>query len=142
MPESYYTLPLQLDKILAKLQHPSCTFKHSIAQNIYLILTTHFNESHFDSAYGCLVWEQDFEILVNVRWKDNIRLSLEEAVQVYEKRLSHVKVKVEADEFEFSSDDGVWIKKRLNVWASGIIRKTNESFEFREVIYISPMSID
>jgi phage baseplate assembly protein W len=142
VPHSYYTLPLQLDRILTQKPVPACTLKSSIAQNLYLLLTTHFGESRFDPAFGCLVWEQDFEILVNIKWKDNIRVSLEEAILRYEKRLFHPKVKLEADEFEFTAEDRIWIKKRLSVWISGTIAKTNEAFTFNEFIYISPMSID
>jgi phage baseplate assembly protein W len=142
VPHSYYTLPLQLDRILARKPLPACTLKASIAQNVYLLLTSHFRESKYDPEFGCLLWEEDFEILLNIRWKDNIRTSFEEAVKVYEKRLSNPKVKLEADEFEFTAEDRIWIKKRLSVWVTGTIAKTNEAFTFSEFIYISPMSID
>lgn len=140
--QSYYTLPLRLDDIIARKPHPVCPLRSSIAQHLYLILTTHFGESRYDHTFGCLIWEQDFEILVNIKWKDNIRLSLEEAIGAYEKRLTRVKVKVDADEFEYISDDRTWIKKRLSIWINGSLIKTNEKFEFLEHIYISPMSID
>ena len=142
MKNTYYALPLNFSDIIDKKPQVTCSLKASIAQNAYLILTTHFGESRYDPKFGCLIWDQDFEILVNIKWKDNVRLSLEEAVQLYEKRLTRVKVKVDADEFEYISDDRTWIKKRLSIWITGTLLKTNEKFEFLEHIYLSPMSID
>jgi phage baseplate assembly protein W len=139
---SYYTLPLRLDKLLEQKQHPVCSLEESISQHLYLILTTHFEESRFNATYGCSIWEQDFEIMSNIKWKDWIRASVTETVLAHEKRLTHPKVKVEIDEFEFVSTANRRIKRRVGIGIEGLILQTNEKYSFLETIYISPMSLD
>ena len=116
--------------------------KESIAQNVYLILTTNYRESRFAPAYGCSIWEQDFELMTNIKWKDGIKNSIEESLPVYEPRLTNIKVKVELDEYEFGTKENKRIKRRLGISVEANIKKTNEKFEFYENIYISPISVD
>ena len=140
--DSFYTLPLDFEQLLKKKNHPRCSLKESIAQNVYLILTTNYRESRFASGYGCSIWEQDFELMTNIKWKDGIKNSIEESLPVYEPRLTNIKVKVELDEHEFGIKENKRIKRRLGISVEANIKKTNEKFEFYENIYISPISVD
>lgn len=142
MTPKFYTLPLRIDDILNNKQHPLCALPQSIAQNIYLIITSHFGESYYDNSYGCLIWEKDFEVMPNTKWIDYIEPALIESIQKSERRLSSIDVKVQVSEFEFKSKKGTRAKKRIHIHVKGIISKTNESFQFTEQIYISPLSLD
>jgi phage baseplate assembly protein W len=138
----YYTLPLRFDELMQKRQHKRCNMKESIAQHIYLILTSHFGEKRYDPDFGCNIWEQDFEVVSNIKWKDNVKTSVTEAIERYERRLVNPSVRIEVDEFEFSHNENRRVKRRVALWIEGYTVKTNEPFEFYEQIFISPMSID
>jgi predicted component of type VI protein secretion system len=139
---TFYTLPLRLDRIVNKKLHALCSLQESIAQNLYLLITTGFRELRFDHSYGCIIWEQDFEILANIKWKDTLSHSLEETINKHEERLRNVKVNVEIEEYRFSNKESVRIKRKLNVRIAGFIVKTNEKFEFMEQIFIAPFSLE
>jgi hypothetical protein len=139
---TFYALPLRLDKIINKKFNPLCSLQESIAQNIYLLITTGFKELRFDHSYGCRIWEQDFEIMANIKWKDTLSFSLEETIKTHEKRLKDVKVKIEIEEYKFLNKENTRIKKKLNIKAEGFTVKTNEKFEFMEQIFIAPFSLE
>lgn len=143
MPKQYYTLPLRLDEILRKKQHPTCSLRESVSQNLSLLLTTHFRESRFDLSYGCSIWEEDFSIQAQHRWKDEIMKSVAETVTAYEPRLTQVRVRVEKEDHEFAiSNKSRRIKRQLGIWIDGSLIQTNERFEFYKSFYISPLSFD
>jgi len=139
---SYYSLPLRLDKIINKKSNPLCSLQESIAQNLYLLITSSFKELRFDHSYGCSIWEQDFEIMTNIKWKDILSSSLEETIKIHEQRLKNARVKIEIEEFKFTNKEAIRIKKKLIIRIDGFVVKTNEKFEFMEQIYIAPFSLE
>src|SRR5215217_4322596 len=98
MEDQNYALPLALDRIVSGQLHPKCADREAVHQHLYLLMVTHFDEARFDSGYGCALWEHDFAVLSQIKWKDLIRESLEEAVGKYETRLSNTKIRVEVEE--------------------------------------------
>jgi phage baseplate assembly protein W len=142
MTPKFYTLPLRIDELLNKKQHPLCALPQSIAQNIYLVITSHFGESYYDEDFGCLIWEKDFELITNMKWVETIVPALTQSIQKSERRLSNIDVKIQISEFEFKSKTVSRAKKRIHIHVTGVITKTNESFQFTEQIYISPLSLD
>jgi phage baseplate assembly protein W len=142
MEDTYYSLPLRLDQIMEKRQAPRCSAKESIAQHIHLVLTTYFNENRFDPTYGCGIWEQDFELVSNLQWKDQTRDHIKKSVELHEKRLNNIQVKVEVDEHELGGKNIKRIKRRVSVIVEGSIKRTNEKFAYKDEIYISPLSLD
>ncbi len=139
---TFYSLPLRLDKIISKKFNPLCSLQESIAQNIYLLITTDFKELRFDHSYGCSIWEQDFEVLPNIKWKDILSSSLEKTIQTHEERLKNIKVKIEIEEYKFMSKENIRIKRKLIINIEGFTVKTNEKFDFIEQIFISPFSLE
>jgi phage baseplate assembly protein W len=141
MQSSFYTLPLRLDEIIRKKRHATCTFKHSIAQNLHLIISTYRGESAFSDEFGCSLWDEEFNMQLNLRWKENLCESLKQAVAKFEKRLQMQEVKVSLEEMnEYFGRDGLRVRRCLHVEIRGIIKKTNEVFHFRGAIYISPLA--
>jgi hypothetical protein len=139
---TFYTLPLRLDKVISRKPLTFCSLQESIAQNLYLLITTDFKELRYDHTYGCSVWEQDFEILANIKWKDTIAASLEETIRKHEERLNNIRVKVEIEEYRFLNKEIIRIKRKLIIRINGFISKTNEKFEFLEQIFIAPFSLE
>ena len=142
MEEQNYTLPLALDKLVAGHLHPKCPDREAIHQHIYLLMVTHFDETRFDRNYGCALWENDFAVLSQIKWKDLIRESLEDAINRYEPRLANTKIRVEVEEFEVLTKTNNYVRKRVGVEVKATIRRTNEPFVFFERIFISPLSIE
>jgi predicted component of type VI protein secretion system len=138
----YYTLPLRLDDVIRKKQHRLCTLKESVAQNVYLIVTTQFAESRYDETYGCVVWEQEFESISRINWIDAAQPSIKKAIIEHEKRLTNVDVFVDIENYELVLNKTIRIKKRITVRVKAVLAKTNEPYEFAERIYVSPMSIN
>ncbi|WP_128548705.1 GPW/gp25 family protein [Larkinella soli] len=142
MEKGYYTLPMDFESILERRQHPQCSLKESIHQHLYLLLVTHFGEARYDPSYGCELWESDFSLMSQLKWKDVIRESFEQSIARYEPRLTQVKVRVEVEEFDLMTKTNRFVRKRVGLGVEAFITRTNESFSFFERIFISPLSTD
>ncbi|GLU56960.1 GPW/gp25 family protein [Dyadobacter frigoris] len=142
MEQQNYALPLALDCVVVGQMLAKCPDREAIHQHLYLLMVTHFDETRFDENYGCALWEHDFSMLSQIKWKDLIRESLEVAISRFERRLMQTKVRVEIEELEVMSKNNNYIRKRIGVEVKAVIRRTNEPFIFFERIFISPMSID
>lgn len=141
MPNRYYQLPLRLDQVIRKQHLAVCSMKDSIAQNLHLIIGTYRGESAYSPDFGCSVWDEEFNITLNPRWKENLFESLRKAVSLFEKRLQISDIKAYLEEkSERTGKDRLTIRRSLRIEISGIIRKTNEQFNFRDQIYISPLA--
>ncbi|WP_310397798.1 GPW/gp25 family protein [Hymenobacter sp.] len=141
MSVSYYRLPLDLEGILERQQLPRCSVQESIAQHLYLMLTTYFGESRFEPDFGCQVWEQDFEAMTTMRWKDNVQHSVEQSIRDYEPRLTRPRVEVAVSDFELKNVHQR-IRKRLEVTVSAALHRTDEPFAFQASLFVAPLSID
>ena len=141
MSASYYQLPLDLEAILERRHLPRCSVQESIAQHLYLILTTYFGESRFEPDFGCQVWEQDFEAMTTMRWKDNVQHSVEEAIADYEPRLARARVTVAVSDFELKNVNQR-IRKRLEVTVNASLYRTDEPFAFQASLFVAPLSVD
>ncbi|GAB2556397.1 GPW/gp25 family protein [Spirosoma areae] len=143
MPQPYYALPLRLDEVLEHKPHPTCSLPQSIAQNLYLMLTTHFAESRFDETFGCSLWDEDFVNQTNSRWKEDIRQSIETSVAAHEKRLIQVRIRVELTDQEMQlSQTNRRVKRRLSIWIDGLLSRTNERFSFQRSLFLAPLSTE
>jgi phage baseplate assembly protein W len=141
MPNRYYQLPLRLDQVIRKQHLAVCNMKDSIAQNLHLIIGTYRGESAYSPDFGCSVWDEEFNITLNPRWKENLFESLRKAVSLFEKRLQITDIKAYLEEkSERGAKDRLSIRRSLRIEINGIIRKTNEQFNFRDQIYISPLA--
>jgi phage baseplate assembly protein W len=141
MSASYYQLPLDLEGILERRQLPRCSVQESIAQHLYLILTTYFGESRYEPDFGCQVWEQDFEAMTTMRWKDNVQRSVEQSIRDYEPRLTRARVDVTVSDFELKNVNQR-IRKRLEVTVNAALYRTDEPFAFQASLFVAPLSVD
>jgi phage baseplate assembly protein W len=146
MKNDYYRIPLDFKKLKQKNSDwEYCSFKESIAQNIYLLVTSHFGEHRFDSTYGSKIWESDFQHIGNVNsWTEKVRKSLEDAILTHEKRLKRPIISLELIEKDIvSPSTGIRsIKKCLIIKVTATNSITGESFIFEMQLFISPLSLD
>lgn len=141
MPDAYYRLPLDLGGMLERQQLPRCSVQESIAQHLYLMLTTCFGEARYEPGFGCQVWEHDFEALTTMRWKDQVQHAIEQAIRDFEPRLARVQAQVAVTDFELKNVNQR-IRKRLEVTIWGALHRTDEAFSFQASLFVAPLSID
>jgi len=141
MQQSFYKLPLRLDEIILKKKLQTCSLTHSIAQNLHLIISTYRGEAAYSDEFGCSLWDEEFNIQLNFNWKETLIESLKQAVGRFEKRLQLSEVKVLMQEQnELLKEGNLRIRKCLHIEIRGLIKKTNEPFNFRDIIFISPLA--
>ena len=120
--------------------------KESIAQRIHLILVSDFGEFRFNLSFGNAIWETDFENISNENsWKDRMSTNIKDSLVMFEPRLQNIIVDIKVLQEEFSEGKEVVIKRikrKLEINVLGNLVKTNEQFYYRDVIYISPISLD
>ncbi len=140
-----YKIPINFNSLIKKREAEVCSYHESIAQNIFLILTTKYQESRYDPEFGNELWDWDFQYVPNeMIWLDKIAKSVRSSLIKYETRLFDIEVdiKIEQEELYFAQSDLHHIKKKLEVYIKALITKTREPFHFRQVLYISPISFD
>ncbi len=142
MQTEYYSLPLSLDMIMKRQEHPKVTLLQSVMQHLHLLLTTAFGEFSGDESFGCGIWDHDFDIITSShKLKEIIRQSLLKAIREKEKRLVNVRVELAIVQEELPEPaGGVQVKKKINIGITGVLHMTNERLLFRDSFYVGPLS--
>jgi phage baseplate assembly protein W len=124
---------------------PTCNLGTSIAQNIFLIISSKYNEHRFDAQFGCGIWEKDFETITNpTAWKDEVNRSIINSLKRYERRLESTEVDTMITEQPYRNPvtNVHSIKKKIVVNVRGRIKATGEPFAYSPQLFLSPISID
>jgi phage baseplate assembly protein W len=137
----YYKLPLRLDDVIRKRRLETCSLTHSVAQNLHLVISTYRGEAGFSDEFGCSLWDEEFNIQLNQRWKEYLVSTLTDTLLRFEPRLQVLEIRPSLNEVnEAIAADVFRARRSLSIEIRGIIKKTNESFHFRDSIFISPLS--
>ena len=143
MPRRYYTLPLRPDLILEKKQHEECSQEDSIRQNLHLIISTYQGESAYSNDFGCSIWNEEFNIQTNLRWKEDLLDSLATAISKFERRLvvkkDNIAVFLE-EQIEGAGKENPRLRRALHIEIKAVLKRTNEPFLFRKILFISPVA--
>jgi len=142
MAQSFYTLPLKPVAFTTNNEHEKCSIKDSIAGFLHLLATTYFGECTFDETFGNALWDVDFDNLTsNDRLRGIITESIQDSINQYEKRLSGVDVEIKLTQETTAPEKNQQIaRKRIDIYISGKIKQTNETFSYVESFYIAPIS--
>lgn len=142
MPSGFLSLPLQLDLVPQRGVLKLCQAKQSIAHHIHLILTTSLGELASNEAFGCGLWDADFDNLSSRgRLKDGLVQALDEAIRSHEPRLEQVRTDLQLQQEELSVPGSHRrIKNRLDITITGIMKGTNEPIIYKDHFFISPLS--
>jgi phage baseplate assembly protein W len=141
----YYKIPLRLTAVMGGDELPVCDLDSSIQKNLELIILTKFGEHRSNPAFGCEVWDLDFELIVSARsWEEKLRQSLMKSITSHENRLSNVEITVAITDMEKYNTvrQFVEIKKRVDIHINGVMKKTSEPFTFHTNLFLSPLSAD
>lgn len=138
----YYTLPMELGRIIKKQELPKCPLKQSVAHHLHLILTTAFGELLCDPEFGNGLWDEDFDnVSYRSRQKETILQSLVRSIQKYEKRLEKVRVQLTVNQEEVAPVTAeARVKKKLSITITGTLKATNEPITYRDSFFISPLA--
>lgn len=138
----YYSLPLMLDAVMQKREHPKCSLHQSVEQHLHLILTTAFGEVAGDELFGCGIWDHDFDnVTSGHKLKEIIRQSLLQSIIEHENRLSNVRVELLLRQEEIQSASNTRrVKKHIDITVTGVLQLTNELFRYSDAFFISPLS--
>ncbi len=141
MKRSYYQVPFNFSNFFEKKELTKLSLQESISQFISVIITTYFQEYTFDENFGSEIWETDFDLLTNPNvLKERIRNSLQEKIDVYENRLSNVKVQLYLGEDLSQKVEKVRLKKYLTIKVIGKVIKTDEQYTFSGNYFLAPLS--
>lgn len=141
----YYTIPLQLKRVMEGKELALSDLESSITKTLELIITTKFGEHRSDLTFGCEIWDLDFELIVSARlWEEKLRQSLIRSITSHEHRLTNVEIGVAITDMEKFNilKQFTEIKKRVDIQVSGVITKTGEPFTFHTNLFLSPLSVD
>jgi len=140
MNNTYYNLPLQFERISRKKEHPKCTLHESVAAMVHLISVTYFGECKHDVAFGCEIWEHDFENIVNSQvYRERLINSIQKTIAKQEKRLTNIRVDVQLEQIDYRLFQRR-IKSRIILKVLGTLVITNESFSHTDQFFIGPLS--
>jgi len=115
----------------------------SIAQTLELLLHTHYGEQRSDSAFGCAIWELDFDKeTTNRDWELALIRSMTAAIGRYETRLEKPKVTARVAQIErtFSANSLTELRKKADIFIGATIRETQQPFRFHTHLYLGPIS--
>lgn len=141
----YYKTPLRLATVMEGRQLPVCDLESSIQKNLELIIISRFGEHRSDPAFGCEIWDLDFELIVSARmWEEKLKQSLMRSITTYEQRLSGIEIGVAITDIEKYNvlKQFTDLKKRVDIKLTGLIKKTGEPFSFHTNLFLSPLSVD
>ena len=137
----YYTLPLDLGKVMRQEEHPKCSLIESVKHHLHLLVTTAFGEFPEDPGFGCGIWEFDFDNLTSAhKLREYIRESLQASVLRHEQRVGNLRVTIGLRQEEVPEQESSRVKKRIDVVINGVLLSTNEPFTYRDSFFVGPLS--
>ncbi len=141
MAKPYYEAPFNFKRFFEKKELKKLSLRDSISQFISISITTYFEEYTYDEEFGSEIWETDFDLLVSVNvLKEQIKYSLTDQIERYEKRMTNIDLTVELMETLSENSNKVRLKKYLYITITGTIIKTDEPFQFTGDYYLAPLS--
>lgn len=142
MPD-FLKLPLNFNQFFQQERLSTCDIKNSIARNLHLLITTHTGENKQNLQYGSLFWDNDYDIhLSNDRRKEIIIQALNNQIEQFEKRLTHVVVEVNVKQSEYATQTNRQLRRKIEIIISGLITRSKEPFRFQTGFFIGPLSFD
>ncbi len=143
MSEFYMKIPLSFSKITKGEKIDKCSIEESIAQFIMTLITCRYGEVSGLDDFGCQIWELEFSQHVKLHeWEEQVKESVLKSIQKYEYRLRDIKVGVKLKEVEDDKESKEYseIRRQALIYVSGIIKHTDQQFNFNTKVYVSPLS--
>jgi len=140
MERNYYSMPLELDRIINMKDSHVISLYDSVTNMLRLLTVSNFDECKHDYKFGCAIWEEDFDTMTKIHlFKEKVKLSIENAISNYEKRISNVVVDVGIKQSQ-SFLTKKRVKNRISIIVKGKLIQTNEDYIWAEDFFIGPLS--
>ncbi|UCC43993.1 MAG: GPW/gp25 family protein [Candidatus Zixiibacteriota bacterium] len=104
---------LALPFVLRKGYLDRADLRESITQSVGLLLSTRLNTMPFNRNYGCDIWDKEFSDF-HATNKADVRASLRNAIDKYERRLMNVSVSFVGADDTAAHTLGIVVKVRGN----------------------------
>lgn len=145
MRQGYYKLPLRLDRFFEENggQLDQCSELESIDQHIEMLLTTCPGEHHFDSDFGCRIWDLDFQVISSFeQWEKQFKQFVRDSIVRYETRLTDVALDIHLREIvkEERSNCSITVRKRADIYVTARLISTDEPVRLKYTLYLGPLS--
>ena len=146
--DEFYRIPVRFGRLwhetedaIRPLPLARVTLDESVKSHIRLILMTRPGEYRFDPAFGCSIWDRDFEIIPSGggNWAHEVRNSIEESLKAHERRLSDIRVRLSVED---ADEVNGRLKKTIEIHIEGKLKLTGEYFRHHERIMLSPISLE
>jgi phage baseplate assembly protein W len=142
---NYYRTPLLFSRLFGNSGKEllRCSEEESIDRNIELIITTYPGEHSYDPAFGCGIWELDFENVVSeLKWEKTFVEYIYAAVSRYEPRIREIKPCVEFHDIRNRHEvsGAVSIRKRVDISMDAVITDSGKKCRFSYSLYLGPLS--
>jgi phage baseplate assembly protein W len=142
-----YRLPLEIGRFFTEDdgRMELCTEPESIDGFLNLLITTCAGEHSFNPEFGTHIRELDFENITSPeKWEERFTEYVRHAVTACEKRLGEVRVRIVMQDAvcEESITDTVNIRKRVDIFITGVIVSSGVRCRFGHTIYLGPLSGD
>ena len=140
----YYRLPLNCAEIIrsnssARMKkHDKANVigrNESIHLFLQLIIMTNFSEYMPEDAFGCRLWEYEFETSIDYKEvRHSVQAALLETITSFESRLYDVKVEV-----AFLGNQS--FSRKVSIRIYGKLAETAEPFEHQQFLFICPKTV-
>ena len=143
MKQQYYKSPFDFKRFFETGQFGKCTEIESVDQHIELLLTTCPGEHHFNAAYGCRIWEMDFEnIASSEHWEKQFKSYIYDSISRYEQRIGDMTLDIRLHDVvkEERMNSSVTVRKRADVTLQARMLSTDEPIRLRYTLYLGPLS--
>lgn len=141
MHHPYYSLPLNLGRVINKKKLANCSLEDSISGHVHLMVTSHFDENKHDQKFGNSLWENEFgNISKDNNIREDIKHSILSCINRYEPRLENVRVDIKWLQEQIGEQNTKRLSKRLDIKISATITVTQKKFVHQERLYIAPLA--
>lgn len=141
MKGAYYRLPIDFENLTEKKDAARTSLESSIAQHLFMLITTSFGECKFDETYGTAIWELDFDLLkTDNSLKEFISEALKGSIRLHEKRLHLNDVEISIRDHHTGMPGKNRMKKKVEFTVRGVILETSHPFQLRNYFFVGPLS--
>lgn len=141
MQQPYYSLPLNVGRVIKKNKLAKCSLEDSISGHIHLMITSHFDENKHDHEFGNSIWENEFgNISKDNNIREDIKHSILHCINRYEPRLENVRIDIKWLQEQIGEENTKRLSKRLDIKISATISVNKKDFVHREQFYIAPLA--
>ncbi|WP_426478066.1 GPW/gp25 family protein [Chryseobacterium sp. CBSDS_008] len=137
----YYKTPMDFGRIMDQRDGEKVSVDQSIAEHLFMIVTTPLGRCKFDDHFGTEIFEVDFDLPKSDNSiKEFISRTVKKSIIRHEKRLLLEDIEVAVSNTDIGKSERKRVKKKVTVAVKGLIKETDRPFFFQKSFFIGPLS--